>query len=282
MGYDGFFEHLGDDEVFTRKDSDVNSVDTIRQKWQRGQVVLGTSVMFADPGVSELVCQAGIDFIFIDLEHGALSLHQAMTHVMVARGADVPVFIRVASHDPVVIKPVLDIHPAGIIIPRITNAQEVATAISGCKYPPKGNRGYGPMRGVRYGDIDQKDYLKHADSQTMILVQIEDIQAVNDLDAILATPGLDSIMIGPNDLSGSLNLLGQVSHPDVVQAMDTVIEKCHAAEVPVGIAGGYDPALVRTMIEKGLSWMSLNGDWGSMFKAMRAMVDEFHQIEKGV
>ena len=260
----------------------MNSVETIRQKWQRGQVVFGTSVMFADPAVIELVCQAGIDFIFIDLEHGALSLHQAMTHVMVAQGADVPVFIRVASHDPVVIKPVLDIHPAGIIIPRITNAQEVATAIAGCKYPPKGNRGYGPLRGVRYGDIDQEEYLKHADRETLIIVQIEDIQAVNDLDAILATPGLDSIMIGPNDLSGSLNLLGQMSHPDVVQAMDTVIEKCHAAEVPVGIARGFDPKFVRTLMEKGLSWMSLSGDWGSLFKAMRTLVDEFREIEKAV
>ena len=260
----------------------MNGVEKIRAKWARGEVVIGTTVSFADPAVTELTCETGIDMIFIDLEHGLLNLHQALAHVMVARGQDVPMVLRVPTYDPVVIKPILELHPAAIIIPRITNEQETALAISGCKYPPKGVRGFGPARGIGYGRISQQEFLKDADEQTMVWIQIEDIAAVNSLDAILDTPGIDSIMLGPNDLSGSMGMLGQTAHPDVLQALDTVIEKCKARQIPVGVGAGFDPQRVRSFIEKGLSWVQLNCDWGTLFAATQDMVDRVREIEQDV
>lgn len=260
----------------------MNSAETLRSKWARGQVVVSTAVDFADPAVTELMGEAGVDLVFIDLEHGVLSLHQALAHVMVARGQDLPIVIRVPSYDPVVIKPVLELHPAAIVVPRVTSAEEAATAIAGCKYPPKGTRGYGPMRGTRYGAMTQQEFLKVADDQTMVWIQIEDINAVKNLDAILDTPGIDSIMIGPNDLSGTMGMMGRTTEPEVIQAIGTIIEKCKARGIPIGIGSGFDPQKVQSWIEKGLSWMSLNGDWSNLFTATKSMVDQVRQIERSV
>ena len=105
-----------------------NNVDVIREKWADGQVAIGTGITFSDSSIIELLGEAGLDLVFIDLEHGSLSLETAKTHVMVARGAGLAAFIRVASFDPVVIKPVIDLHPAAIVVPSPnTWARELGT-----------------------------------------------------------------------------------------------------------------------------------------------------------
>lgn len=258
----------------------MNGAQKLRAKWTAGQMCFGTGVGLSDPVVIEIMGETGIDMVFVDFEHGQLTLNQGLIHVMVARGCDLPVVIRVPSYDPVAIKPVMELHPAAIVVPRITNAQEAALAVSGCKYPPKGNRGFGPARGTGYGRIGQMDYLKTADDQTMVWIQIEDIEAVKNIDAILATPGIDSIMIGPNDLSGSMGMLGQTNHPEIWKVIDTIIEKCKAQNMPVGVGMGLDPDRVRKFIEKGLSWAQVNGDLSAVYGATKAMVDQLHDIEK--
>ena len=234
--------------------------------WKQGQVAIGTGISFSDPSVIELCGAAGLDIAFIDLEHGALSLETAKTHIMVARGAGLAAFVRVPSYDPVVIKPVADLHPAAIIVPRIRNAREAATAVSACKYPPTGARGFGPMRGMDYGSLTQDEYLRVANEQTMVIVQIEEAGAV---DAILTTPGVDSIMLGPNDLSGSLGFMAQHDHPTVVAAIDKTIERAKAHNVPVGVGAGAGTDSIRRWI----------GDWGSLHAYNSAMVASVREIE---
>ena len=256
-----------------------NHADVIRDMWKRGQVAIGTGISFSDPSVIELCGAAGLDIAFIDLEHGALSLETAKTHIMVARGAGLAAFVRVPSYDPVVIKPVVDLHPAAIIVPRIRNAREAATAVSACKYPPTGARGFGPMRGMGYGSLTQDEYLRVANEQTMVIVQIEEAGAVDEIDAILTTPGVDSIMLGPNDLSGSLGFMAQHDHPTVVAAIDKTIERAKAHNVPVGVGAGAGTDSIRRWIGKGLLWMALNGDWGSLHAYTSAMVASVREIE---
>ena len=260
----------------------INSVEKIREKWARGELVVGTTVSFADPQVTELTAETGIDMINIDLEHGLLNVHQSLLHVMVARGQDVPIVIRVPTFDPVVIKPVLELHPAGIIVPRVTCAEEAALAIGGCKYPPRGTRGFGPARGTGYGRIGQMDFLEIADSETMVWIQIEDIRAVNNIDAILDLPGIDSIMLGPNDLSGTMGMLGQTNHPEVWAAIDTVVAKCKARNIPVGAGLGLDPPRLRRFIDIGLSWVTVNDDTGTLYSATKSMLDQVLDLEKEV
>ena len=246
----------------------MNNVERIRAKLAAGELCLGMASTMTDPVVSEIAADLGYDFTFIDLEHGALTIETAQLHVMAVRWSNTAPFIRVPWADPVRIKPVIDLHPAGIIVPMVCTVEEAATAVAACKYPPRGIRGFGPTRGVRFGGIDVADYLEHADDQTLVIIQIEHIQAVENLDAILATPGIDTVMIGPNDLSGSMGLLGQISHPQVLATIDRIIAAGQAAGIPVGLAG-CAPESAPSWHAKGVSWLSVTGDWHVLYAAAR-------------
>jgi len=255
----------------------MNNVDRIRRKLSERELFLGMAVTFADPLVSEVVIQAGYDFVFIDMEHGSLTLQSALGHLIALRGSDTAAFIRVPSADPVQIKPIIELHPAGIIVPMVCTAEDAATAVAACKYPPKGVRGFAPRRGVGFGAVSTAEYLKDADEQTLVIVQIEQIKAVENLDAILATPGIDTLMIGPYDLSGSMGILGQITDPKVVAVIEQVVARAVEVGMPVGFAGCPQDAMA-DWFEKGVSWFSLNGDFGLLYASAKASLDEARSI----
>ncbi len=175
----------------------LNNIEKFKEKISRGQTCVGVAISFADPAVSELFGDAGYDFTWIDMEHCPIDPHMALGHVMAVRGTDTAPFIRVPWNDPVLIKPLLEFEPAGIIVPLIRTAEEATLAVEACKYPPKGRRGFGPRRGVKFGGLDTRAYIEEADSRTLVIVQIEHIDAVRHIESILAVPGLDAVCIRP-------------------------------------------------------------------------------------
>ena len=192
--------------------SSVNNVDRFRQRLQQGKICVGTSVSLTDPIVSELAAEAGNDLVWIEMEHSYLDLRALLGHLAALRGTQAAPIVRVAWNDPVLIKPILDLAPAGIVVPMVCSGEEAAKAVGACRYPPQGVRGFGPIRNM-YGIETMEEYLAIASEQIMVFVQIEHIQAVHNLDEILATPGLDGVVIGRNDLTGSMGKLGQHSDP---------------------------------------------------------------------
>ncbi|MEW5817737.1 MAG: aldolase/citrate lyase family protein [Spirochaetota bacterium] len=258
----------------------INNVEKFRKKVRNGQTCVGIPITSSDPVVSELFGDAGYDFTWIDMEHGPIDLHTALTHVIAVRGTDTAPFIRVPSNDPVLIKPILEFEPAGIIIPLIRTAADVVQAVQACKYTPEGIRGFGPRRGTQYGGMDMQKYLKNANDRIMVFIQIESIEAVRNIDSILAIKGLDGICLGPNDLSASMGILGQLDHPDLVEAMDTVIKKAVNTDLYIGIAMGYEPAKVRQWIAKGIQWIALNTDYVNMYLHSKMVIDDVRSIRK--
>ena len=256
----------------------MNNADLFRERIRSGKICVGTAITFSDPAVSELVAEAGYDFTWIDMEHAPLDLPATLGHVMALRGTETAPFVRVRSNDANVIKPVLDLAPAAIIIPAVNSAEEARAGVRACKYPPRGIRGYGPRRGQRYGAVSQQEYLATADQQTWVIVQIEHRDAVKNLDAILAVPGLDGICLGPNDLSGSMGKLGRADDPEVVQAIDCVIEKARRTDLFLGVSTGYSPDTLPVWIEKGVQWINLNVDWLNLFMQSKHVVDAVRQI----
>lgn len=150
------------------------------------------------------------------MEHSALSLENTLNYARACRGFELASFIRVRSAEPSVVTLFLELHPAGVIIPRISNITEAEATVWGCRYSPAGARGFGPARGARFGRRSTEEYLAAVDSELIVVLQIEHIDAVEQIDEILDIPGLGSIVPGPMDLSGSRGLLGQPDHPDVV------------------------------------------------------------------
>lgn len=251
----------------------LSAAQDFRAKVVTGKRCLGTAVTLADPVVSELCGDLGFDFVWIDSEHGPFDLHTILLHVMATRGTDAAAFVRVPANDPVLIKPILEFEPAAIIVPLIRSAAEAQQAVAACKYPPRGVRGFGPRRGIAFGAQAMSAYLANADARTLVIVQIEHIDAVNELDAILRVEGLDGICIGPNDLSASMGKLGQLSDSQVQAAIDTIVEKARRSGRLLGVATGFTPDNARYWLRKGVHWICFDTDCGGLGRHIRNVVD---------
>src|SRR5262245_30217977 len=233
----------------------MKNTGEFRDKLCRGQVCLGTCITFNDPTVTEALCDL-LDFVWIDTEHNALTLEAVQAHVMATNGSATTPLVRVPWNDPVLIKPVLDVGAAGVIVPLIRSAEDARKAVAACLYPPKGIRGFGPRRPSNYGRLGGPEFCRLANEAMIVIVQIEHVDALNDIDAILAVPGLTSVVIGPNDLAGSLGHMGEPQHPDVHSAIETVVARGRHHGVPVGLAIGDDPDQLADWAKRGVQWLA--------------------------
>ncbi|MEZ4864588.1 MAG: aldolase/citrate lyase family protein [Caldilineaceae bacterium] len=156
-------------------------------------------------------------------------------------------------------------HPIIVIVP------QVRQIVHDCRYPPLGTWGYGPRVPSNYGRDGGADYIARANRELFVAVQIETAEALAALDEILATPGLDSLVLGPWDLSGALGRLGEVEHPTMVAAIETVIAKSRAAGCFVGAGMGTDPAYAATMAQRGVQWLQVGCDYGYLVEGMEGL-----------
>jgi 2-keto-3-deoxy-L-rhamnonate aldolase RhmA len=241
------------------------AVHKFREDLKAGRVLVGAAVTLADPLVSDALA-GSVDFLWIDLEHAAISPEALSGHLLAARGRGVPALVRVAAGATPFVKPVLDAGAPAIIVPQVRTAEEVRQAVADCRYPPLGCRGYGPRVPSDYGRDGGPEYVRRANQELFVAVQIENADALAALDEIVAVPGLDSLVIGPWDLSASLGLLGEVEHPKVVAAIQQIIEKARRAGLPVGAGMGPDPEYARTMARRGVQWLQVGGDYGYMIR----------------
>lgn len=236
---------------------------TFTEKLSRGELVLGTGITFADPLVTEALC-ADVDFVWIDMEHNGMSIESVQNHVLAARGTTATPLVRVPWNDPVRIKPVLDVGAAGVICPLVRTAEDVKLAVAACRYPPDGIRGFGPRVPTNYGRVGGPEYCQEANKRVITIVQIEHTETVDNLDEILAVPGLSAIVVGPNDLSGSLGHMANPGHPEVRSVIETIVDKACKAKVPVGIAMGDDFETLSGWFDKGVQWFLIGTDFGHL------------------
>ncbi len=209
--------------------------NVFKKRLAQGDLQVGTLVTLSSMEVTEILCLAGFDWLFVDLEHSALGVQEAQAMLQVA-GPQVPCVVRVPAIDEVWIKKVLDAGAAGIIVPQIRTAEDAGRAVQLCRYPPAGSRGAGIARAHAYG-AEFSDYVARANEEVAVVIQIEHIDAVENLDSIIALPGIDALFTGPYDLSGSMGRLGQVKDPEVQAAISRVKKKAGQAGIPLGIFG---------------------------------------------
>ena len=249
--------------------SERHSMETnggFKSKLEEGKICIGTGISFADPTVTEALCGL-LDFVWIDMEHAPLSIETVQSHVMATKGTETTPLVRVPWNDPVLIKPVLDVGAAGVIVPLIRTVEDARRAVSACRYPPEGIRGYGPRRPSNYARQGGPTFCQAANDSIIVIVQIEHLDAVNHLDEILAVPGITSVVVGPNDLSGSMGHMGDPRHPNVLKAIDTVIAKARKAGVFVGVAVGDDPDILVEWVDKGMQWLLMGCDFTLLLRA---------------
>jgi 2-dehydro-3-deoxyglucarate aldolase/4-hydroxy-2-oxoheptanedioate aldolase len=237
----------------------MEAIMKFRSDLRAGRICLGTGISFTDPLVSEALCGA-VDFLWIDLEHSPMSPEAMSGHLLAARGKGVPALVRVSAGTTPLIKGALDAGAEGIIVPQVRSVEEVRQIINDCRYPPLGQRGYGPRVPAGYFRSGGREFTDQANQTIFVSVMIETAEAFAALDDILAVPGLDSVVIGPNDLSYSLGALGDVEHPKVVAAIETIAAKTRAAGRFVGAGMGTDAHYAYTMAKRGVQWLQVGSD----------------------
>jgi 2-dehydro-3-deoxyglucarate aldolase/4-hydroxy-2-oxoheptanedioate aldolase len=246
-----------------------NHIHRMREKLRAGKIVLGAGITVTDPTVTEAIAP-NVDFVWIDLEHNPITAEAMVGHLIAARAGGCASIVRIPSGEVAWIKRVLDSGAEGIILPRAYSAQEVAAFVSACRYPPLGTRGFGPRRPMDYGRMEQQAYLQQANRELFVVAQVETKELLAELDEVVKLPGLDSLVLGPQDLSGSLGRLGETTHPIVVEAMRTIAFKARAAGKFVGAGLGANPKFAELLIDCGVQWMQAGNDFEYMLRGCDA------------
>jgi len=228
-----------------------------RDRLRAHDTLLGTIVTLTTGQVAEALSIAGYDWLWIDMEHGPLDLERVQS-LIVAAGPDCPAIVRVPANDEVWLKRVLDLGPAGVIVPHVDSASEARAAVSACQYPPRGTRSVGIGRAQSYGP-GLRDYLATAHERVAIIPQIEHANAVEEIDEILAVDGIDCALVGPFDLSASLGHPGVLDHPEVTEAIRRIGAACAKAGKPAGLFAG-EIEFARTWISSGFRLVAVGAD----------------------
>jgi 2-dehydro-3-deoxyglucarate aldolase len=221
---------------------------------------IGSWITLNNYSIAEIMSDAGFDWLCVDMEHSVTDYAEAQQIILAIQSKGLKAFVRVGENNTRIIKRVLDAGADGIIVPSVNSAAEAQKAVDSVKYPPYGKRGVGLARAQSYG-FGFDNYRDNASKEIKLIVQIEHINAINELDAILQIDGVDGTFIGPYDLSGSLGKPGDWSDPDVINALLVYEDTVRKYDKLVGfhvIQPDYN--LVIEKIKKGYNFIAFSLD----------------------
>lgn len=237
-----------------------------------GKQQIGLWVSLGDPLTTEVVAGAGYDWLLLDMEHGAGELPDVQAQLQVIKGYDSTAIVRPDWTDPVKIKRLMDMGAPGLLFPMVQNAEEAAAAVAATRYPPKGIRGYGgTTRATSFGR--DKDYTATVDDQTAVLVQVESLQALENVEAIATTEGVDGVFFGPADIAADMGYLGNAMHDEVWAKILPAAMRLISKEIPVGTLV-RDVAFARRLLGAGFTFVACGSDAGLLAKAADTLLED--------
>jgi 2-keto-3-deoxy-L-rhamnonate aldolase RhmA len=253
-----------------------------KERLKRGDILIGGQILESrSSSVMEVYDAVGFDFVLIDREHTALNDETISDHVRVARCLGMPTMVRVAEDCYHELNRTLDQAPEGIFVPRIRSRKQVEDVLQVIKYKPDGIRGVcGSSAPIsKYvGWRSLKEQLDTVNKNVVVGIQIETAEALDDLENIISTPGIDIALVGNDDLSVSIGIPGQIRTPDYVKKIEKVIDTCNKYGVVPGTAVG-DPESALFWIEKGMKFVWYSTD---IYLLYRAAKSELTEIKNGL
>lgn len=239
---------------------------------------LGTWITLPSMAVAEIMAQAGFEWITIDLEHSSLTTRDAEDLIRVIDLAGKVPLVRLSNNDDVLIKRVMDAGAHGIIVPMIKNKHDVEKAYQSMHYPTSGFRGVGLARAQKYGAGFQ-EYRQWLKEHSLFIVQIEHIEAVNNLDEILSNPNVDSFIIGPYDLSASMGIAGEFEHPKMLEALKKIEAAAKKYNKPAGIhIVEPDEMLLEKRLSEGYKFIAFGVDFRVLESVMSKTVKKYKEL----
>jgi 2-keto-3-deoxy-L-rhamnonate aldolase RhmA len=233
-----------------------------RERLERGELSLGVGIrVLRSVEAAKAMKSAGFDWLFIDLEHGALSIETAAQMCLAGLDAGISPLVRVPNGDYALATRLLDNGALGIVVPHVETADEARTIAARLRYPPQGHRGV-------YSIMPHFDYKPDAgmtaalNATNLIAVMLESATAIANAEAIAAVPGIDVLLIGTNDLCLDIGVPGELGHPKVTDAYARMIAACRKHAKWSGMGGVYDDVLMRRYIDMGARFILAGGDLG--------------------
>jgi 2-dehydro-3-deoxyglucarate aldolase len=241
------------------------------------EVALGSWITLAHPAVAEIMANAGFDWLAIDLEHSVITIREAEELIRVIELSNVVPLVRLTSNNSDLIKRVMDAGAHGIIVPMVNSALDAEMAVQSIKYPPAGRRGVGLARAQRYG-ADFEAYKKWQVNGSIVIVQIEHIDAVNNFRDILSVPGVDGFIVGPYDLTSSMGIPGEFSNSKYLEVM----ERIGKIAKDMNVAGGVhiiepDPKQLKQRVSEGYKFIAYSLDIRMLDYSCRSALESIKQ-----
>jgi 2-dehydro-3-deoxyglucarate aldolase len=247
---------------------------SLKNKLVNNQLTVGSWITIGHQSVVEIMLTAGFDWLTLDLEHSVIELTTAQNLIAHIKHGGASALVRVSKNEEVIIKRIMDAGADGVIVPLINSAEDAKQAVNYVKYPPMGKRGVGLARAQKYG-TGFDEYKQWLHDESVVIAQIEHIQAVENIEAILDVPGIDGIMIGPYDLSGSMGFPGEYDRADVKAAILKVEEACKKKNKPLGFhVIQPDHQLMKEKINKGYRFLAFSLDFYFLGDKVRSEMKE--------
>ncbi len=241
------------------------------------KLLIGTFAAIPHPVAIEVTAASGVDFLCIDWEHSQISRERIEDLIRAADVHRVPAMVRVPGHTAEDIATVLDAGAAGVLVPRVSTAEQARAAVKATRYPPLGARGVGPGRAAAYG-YRIPDYLAKANDELLLAIQVETAEGLTNIAEIAAVDGVDLLFIGPGDLSVSIDAMGPTGKDRLDAAIRTITETTLAAGRAVGIFRP-SPDDIGAWFEAGISFFILASDAMFLGASLAAGVDAAKQVK---
>lgn len=256
------------------------SKNTLKAQLAANEITLGSWITLAHPAIAEIAAKAGFDWLVVDLEHSVITIQEAENLIRIISMVGVSPLVRLTSNDPNQIKRVMDAGATGIIVPMVNSPEDAHKALEAVRYPPNGKRGVGLARAQGYGS-GFDSYKEWLEEESVIIVQIEHIDAVNNLEAIFAVDNIDAFIIGPYDLSASMGIPGEFTHLKFIDAM----KRIKAVAKDMNMTGGIhiiepDPKQLKIHLEDGFNFLAYSLDIRMIDVACKAGLNYFSEMKK--
>ena len=209
------------------------NTNIVKRKLKAHEQIYCSWVTIGHPLIPEILSPAGFDALVVDMEHSSITLENLLVLIISIENNGMTPFVRVGENNAILIKRIMDAGAFGVIIPNVCTAEDATAAINAVKYPPSGTRGVGLYRAQGFGN-KFNEYLYWLENESVVIVQIEHIDAVQNIDEIFSVPGIDGFLIGPYDLSGSMGKPGKFDDNEVKEAINTVLEGGKKYSIPAG------------------------------------------------
>jgi 4-hydroxy-2-oxoheptanedioate aldolase len=265
-----------DPGVFALTSAKPAPLNRLKQLWREGRPTFGAIATIPSIQTVQIMARSGIDWVIVDLEHGPIDLGTAHAMITATSGTPCVPMVRIAANEPWLAKAPMDLGALGINFPMVCNRADAEKAVRSVRYPPKGDRQWGPFHAPFRWGVSMADYMATADDDMICMITIEHIEAVNRIDEIMATPGIDLAVIGPGDLATSINKRGLPDDPEVQALMARAEAGILKSGVPIaGVARSAEQA--NRMIDRGYVALALGFDW-SLFQ--RGIAASFEGIKR--